>query len=97
MANGKGSNRRQFDKKLELAYKAGHTETFGERKKVDGRKTKIVIRQGQLIRPGEMTADGKVFSIPIPPDDYTVEVENLHRQVLSKFMSSVSIGSRELK
>lgn len=49
MSNGKGSKRRQFNKQLEDSYKVGHRRTYGLREKVDGRKTKIVIRGGKLV------------------------------------------------
>jgi len=58
--NGKGSHRRQYDKKLDEAYKAGHPEVFGEHQKVDGRRTRIVIRDGRLM---EKNLNRDVFAI----------------------------------
>jgi len=62
MSNGKGCGRRKFNKELERAYKKQHTEAYGELQKVDGRRTRIVIRDGRLVRD-----DGKKHWIGVDP------------------------------
>ena len=43
MSNGKGSSRREFDKKRERTFKERFTETYPERKKCKPGKTTFVV------------------------------------------------------
>jgi hypothetical protein len=94
MSNGKGSNRRQFNKKLERSYKAGHTGTFGEHEKVDGRRTKKVVVNGQLVdKPG-----GDLHIIPIEgtPNEYFEHLGRLEEQARSYFARTLPVSAEVL-
>ena len=50
---GKGSNRRQFNKRLEDSFKLGHRRTFGPKKESGSTKTIYVVKDKTLILKSE--------------------------------------------
>lgn len=96
---GKGSNRRQFNKKGEEAFKKNHKKVFGTSKSKSsspsrgGSKTTYVVRNGKLIpKPPKDHPDFKIEEIP-RNETFAKFVDSLNERQLRQLARAAVVSS----
>ena len=70
-------------------FKKGHRKAYGDRKKVDGRRTKRVIRDGKIVDPDEQLKT-------IPVVDYS-EYDKLHRLAQGRILELYGVTPEQMR